>query len=213
MKNTDLLRTRRRLKCKAWAQERVDGNYGYRDSRELRTELIKNLTTNLAKDFNLDVDSVKERLEAHIPSFEFKYQYPDIEVDVANVLLSYLSGSDPFKQNPGKRAVNQQENHAALFAWIVTDNLSATAQLFGKDISSFKRDMGTFAENIGVRLPLSEEEKDAGPYQKKMAYFKELRNVGGNIATMEASKQCFIDYMKNNHLQQWDKWIKSNQKN
>ncbi|GAB7219891.1 hypothetical protein [Vibrio comitans] len=211
MKEKELQRNYRKLKCKAWAQSRVDGNYGYGDSRELRTKLIDNLATNLAKDFGLNTESVKESLEVHTPSFEFNYRYPTIEVDVANVLLSYLNDRDPFKRKPGKRAGNQQENYAALFAWLKTDNLAETAILFGKDISSFKRDMGTFAENIGVRLR-ENEDSDKSPYQRKMAYFDELRNVSGNIAVMKKSEKLFIAYMDENHSQQWEKWIKSNQK-
>ncbi|WP_163134042.1 hypothetical protein [Agarivorans sp. Alg241-V36] len=211
MKRKELQLNQRKSKCKTWAQERVDGSLGYRDMRQLRTKLIEKLSANLAKDFDLNIHNVREHLKTHMPSFEFEYPYPDTEVDVAKALLSYLDGEDPFKRKPGKRTVKQQVHYAALFAWLATDNLSATAILFSKDISSFKRDMGTFAEDIDVRLNENKDDNMTS-YQRKMTYFSELRNVGGNTAIMERAKQYFIAYMDMHHIEQWEEWIKSNKR-
>ncbi|MGD6737161.1 hypothetical protein ACP5PY_12650 [Photobacterium leiognathi subsp. mandapamensis] len=199
-------RYHQKLKCEVWAERRIDGGVEVKKLDGLRQYALDKLAPNLAKELNIDLEIIKKSLNEHMPDFVFESKYSDLEINVASVLLSYLRGKDPFKKKPGRRIVNKERYYAALYAWLITNNIAATAKLFGKDISSFKRDMGNFAKSIDVHPSNNSDSNNYG------AYFDALRCVINNRGIMEMSKYCFIDYMAQNHLDKWEDWISSKTK-
>ncbi len=197
MNRSERQRHHQKLKCEMWAEKRVNGSFEVKKLNGLREYAIDKLTPNLAKDLNIDIELIEKSLNKNMPDFTFTTTFSDLDVNVANVLLCYLKGGNPFKGKQGGRIRNKEQYYAALYAWLNTNNISATALLFGKDISSFKRDMGTFAKYLDIQ-----------PFE-----LYSLRAVSDNRGIMEMAKQCFIDYMNSNHHEKWEDWIRSKIKN
>lgn len=213
-----------------WIEHRLNEVGEYRDSSDHRKKIISLVSTELAKKYDLPSDELERDLEEMIPEFKFIRQFTRTEVAVAQALSDCMNDKKPFKSKVG-RPTNQELSYAYFYAWFSTNNLSATATLFGIDPKSVKRSVANLAKSLNITKmwktvdmqvsPLDETivewsivveiENEEG--NKEQYYCSELLRSGKiNQNLMAVGKKLFEKYMSQNNSINPENWIVEHQK-
>ena len=132
---------------------------------------------------------------------------------VAETLLSFIEGDNPFATIDDKRGKHLDEERALamFYALIETDNLGEVSYLFN---SADKEVIGTIS-SLGKRLGISSISAEFRKYKGNTPVYKEMMiNVKGNLAVMAMSSDAFFkqfESLVHNSLSS-DEWLSTHKK-
>jgi hypothetical protein len=155
MDNEQREKLRLKQRIDSWANERLNEK-NHQNLNGLRDVLIRNLSENIAQQYDVNKEDAKAFLNESLSNFEFESEYSTQDKEVALILKEYLDGQDPFKQKRGRKR-DDLRAWAALYALNITNNKHAVINQFFhaksshfEDVLSSMTPAGTLEDSLRV---------------------------------------------------------------